>query len=107
MLFSNGRTRNDTHSTILDGLRLLCEPGEVYELRCPRAGRHGTVSGYFNDLGRMASFADRWSGAAPAVYLTINPVKPALLARAANRIEPRASSTTADHDVLKRRRLLL
>jgi hypothetical protein len=43
----------------------------------------------------------------PAVYVTINPVLPDLLARAANRIERKAAFTTADHDIVRRCRLLL
>jgi len=65
-------------------LRLLCEAGQVYELRCPKAGKYKVVSGYFDDVDRMAAAALDWSGKAEAVYLTLNPVNPALLARASN-----------------------
>ena len=40
-------------------------------------------------------------------FVTLNPAKRDLLARAANRIERRARATTADHEVARRRRLLL
>jgi hypothetical protein len=93
--------------TILDALKLLCEPGSVYELRCPKTRKDGTVSGYFGDLNKLAETAELLSGVVPAAYVTVNPVRPDLLARAANRIEKRAAATTADGDVVRRRRLLL
>src|SRR5262249_12096220 len=102
MLYSLSQIQTTNTLSILEGLRLLCEPGEVYELRCARGKQGGTVSGYFTDLDKMASHAGEWSGAAPGVYLTINPVRSDLLARATNRIERRAFSTTADHEVVRR-----
>jgi hypothetical protein len=107
MLYSNAQSDFQHNSAILSGLRLLCEPGEVYELRCPKTRRDGTVSGYFDDLAKLAYHAGYWSNVAPSVYVTINPVKRDLLARAFNRIQRRASTTSADHEVIKRRRLLL
>src|SRR5207244_808836 len=47
-----------------------------------------------------------WDGRAN-LYLTLNPVDPALLARAANRIDANARATTADADILGRRWLLV
>ena len=107
MLYSNAQSKNKNQSDILTGLKLLCEPGGLYELRCPKTGNDGTVSGYFDDLTKLADHADYWSGVAPGIYITLNPVKRDLLARAANRIQRRASSTSADHEVAHRRRLLL
>ncbi|HEY7422843.1 MAG TPA: hypothetical protein VH682_01155 [Gemmataceae bacterium] len=88
MLYSNAHSKIPSFSAVLHGLKLLCEPGEVYELRCPKTSHDGTVSGYFDDLGKLAQHADYWSGNAPAVYITLNPVKRDLLARAANRVLP-------------------
>src|ERR1700733_10573915 len=107
MLYSNVQSKNQNQPDILTGLKILCEPGELYELRCPKTAHDGTVSGYFDDLTKLANHAEFWSGVAPSVYITLNPVKRDLLARAANRIQRRASSTTADHEVTHRRRLLL
>ena len=107
MLYSNAHSNTQNQFDILDGLKLLCEPGELYELRCPKTSQDGTISGYFDDLTKLADHADHWSGVAPAVYITLNPVKRDLLARAANRIQRRAREATADHEVAKRRRLLL
>jgi hypothetical protein len=55
-------------------VRLLCEPNEVYELRCPKANQWGhTFSGYFNDLAKLAAAAKELSGSVPAVYVTSTP----------------------------------
>lgn len=93
-------------STLVDQIRawlsVLIEDGSVVELRVPDAGRAKVISGYFDDLERMADEATRLSGRHPGVYFTINPVEPALLARAANRTVEYAKSTTADHDVVRR-----
>ena len=45
MLYSNAHSKKQSQSEILVGLKLLCEPGEVYELRCPKTAHDGTVSG--------------------------------------------------------------
>jgi hypothetical protein len=87
-------------------VRLLCEPG-LYELRCPKAGRYKTISGYFDDHAKLAAAALELSGSAPAVYVTLNPVNPDLLARAANSVRRYAEYTTQDNDVVRRYRLLI
>ena len=87
---------------IREALAVLVEPGSVFEVRVPRAGRAGTVSGYFSGFD-AATKAAAWSGKAAGVYFTINPVNPALLARAANRMQERAEHTTADADIARRR----
>jgi hypothetical protein len=90
-------------ATIIRTLNLLHEPGSVVELRILNTGKSGTVSGYFTDMGKLADAAAQWSGQAPAVYVTLNPCNPDLLARAANHIITRAKHTTADVDILHRR----
>ena len=80
---------------------LLLAPGQVCELRIPNT-RRATVSGYFDDSGKLAQAAANWSGKAPAVYLTLNPVDPALLARAHNRVKEYARETTSDSQILAR-----
>src|SRR5215471_3752609 len=89
-------------------LMLLCEPGEVYEIRGLNT-RKRTVSGYSNDIEKLASVAPRISDglAAEGVYVTINPVLGALLARSANEATYFAKETTADHEILRRRWLLI
>ena len=54
MLYSNAQSKNQNQSDILTGLKLLCEPGELYELRAPKTAHDGTVSGYFDDLTKLA-----------------------------------------------------
>ncbi len=87
-------------------LRVLFEPGDVAEQRILNT-RHATVSGYFNDMGKLASAAMELSGKVPAVYITLNPVNPILLARSVNRLTEYAKNTTSDIDILCRRWLLL
>jgi hypothetical protein len=36
---------------------LIIEPGSVYELRIPKAGREKTISGYFDDSLKLAHCA--------------------------------------------------
>ncbi len=80
---------------------ILFRPGQIVELRCPGYQR-GTASGYFNDYAKLWAAAQLLSGHVPGVYVTLNPVNPALLARAANRLEIGAKKTTSDVDILTR-----
>ena len=85
---------------------LLLELGAVAELRALGTTQR-TVSGYFTNLNAMARAATALSGNAEGVYFTLNPVNPALLARANNRVKPYAKHTTSDADILRRRWLPL
>jgi hypothetical protein len=82
-------------------------PGNVHEVRIPKTGRRGTIAGYFDDAESLADAVLAIDGTVPGVYLTLNPCKPALLARAANRLQERAQVTTSDADILRRRWLLI
>ena len=84
---------------ILRTWHLFRQPGEVLEMRIPKAGRYKTVSGYFNEPGALADAVigladDGFAG----IYFTINPVKPDLLARAKNRYLKYAETATSDAD---------
>ena len=92
---------------IMRACSLLMEPGSVHEVRIPKAGRRGTISGYFDDRERLADAILSIDGTVSGVYLTMNPCRPALLARAANRLQDHAKVTTADKDIIRRRWLLL
>jgi putative DNA primase/helicase len=81
-------------------------PDHIYELRALHT-HCGTISGYFSDKERLYSAADEIDGKVPALYTTLNPVKPDLLARAADRLERYAKVTTTDADVLRRLWLLI
>jgi hypothetical protein len=84
-------------------LSLLWQPGDIREVRIPKHNRFGsTASGYFDDLEKLISAVAAWDGRAN-IYVTLNPVDPALLARANNRIINKATLATADADVLCRR----
>ena len=37
----------------------------VFEIRIPKAGRHRTIRGYFNELETAARAASAWSGKVP------------------------------------------
>jgi KaiC/GvpD/RAD55 family RecA-like ATPase len=83
---------------------LLFQPGDVVEVRVPKAGKLRTVSGYFSDFQKMAEAAAQLEVARHAgVYWTLNPVNPDLLARAANRTKGYADDTTKDDHILHRR----
>ena len=80
----------------------LFRPDMVVEIRILNTPRNGTVSGYFNALQPFVQASSQWSGKAPAVYATLNPCNPALLARAANRLKERVKTTTSDSDIIRR-----
>ncbi len=83
-------------------LGLLTEPGQIVELRIPKAGgRKRTDSGYFDNPQDLAAAAQRYNGRDTA-YVTLNPVNPDLLARAANRMREYADTTTSDADIARR-----
>ena len=95
-----------TSPEILKALQKLIEPGNVAELRiidCKDGNYSANYTGYFDDLEKMAMAAVDFDGAAPAVYITLHKCKPALLARAANRMikAGKKSVSTSDHDVEK------
>lgn len=96
-----------TATTVEEALGLLHEPGAVFEVRILNTLRAGTVSGYFDNASDAAKAIAAWDGKAPGVYVTLNPVDPALMARAANRLRERARETSKDPDVLRRRWLLI
>ena len=89
-------------------LTILLAPGSVHELRVLETHR-GTNAGYYDSdhWETMASRAADWSGQAPAVYFTLNPVNPALLSRAKNRSKFYMKETTTDKDIVCRRWLPL
>jgi hypothetical protein len=77
----------------------------VVELRVPKVGgkRNRTDAGYFDDWAHIADAAISYNGRAHGIYITLNEVRPALLSRAANRIQEWAETTTSDNDIIRRR----
>ena len=94
---------------VADAIRCLFEPGQVVELRAPKAGKSGTISGYFNDHQKLAQELAGLSGDVGAVYYTLNPVNDSLLARANNRAKTNSTNTTSDapDNIIGRRWLLV
>jgi hypothetical protein len=98
----------DPREEILYALRVLFRPDQVIELRVPNCPRNNsTTSGYFDDADALADFALQLSGGCSGVYVTLNEINPALLARMKNRAEAWARQSTSDKDVLRRRWLPL
>lgn len=86
-------------------LAVMIEPGQVVEVRIINVdGRKQRVdSGYFDDMHALAQRIPSYTRRAEGIYITLNPVNPALLARAANRIKHWSSLTTSDTDITYRR----
>lgn len=85
-------------------IALLLRPGDVAEVRVPKAGKHKTISGYFEDFEELARAVERLEECRYAgVYCTVNPVNPALLARADHKLKSFAENTTSDADIVSRR----
>jgi len=85
----------------------MFQTGDTVELRIPGIQGKRTDSGYFNDFDALASAAAAYEGRADGIYITVNPLNPALLARSVNRVKEYAKQTSADKDVLRRRWLFI
>uniref|UniRef100_UPI0037424640 hypothetical protein n=1 Tax=Methanofollis aquaemaris TaxID=126734 RepID=UPI0037424640 len=91
---------------IAAALDTLFPAGGVVELRA-LADRF-THSGYFDDYAKLTAAAEALDAdpEVKGIYVTLNVVDPALLARRANRVKMRLTRhdpTTADADILRRR----
>ena len=91
----------------------LWMPGTVAELRVPNAtptegsDYTTTMAGYFDNLDDLVVAATLWSGRAPGVYWTINPINPAFLSVAKNRVIKARTGAVKDADILRRQHLLI
>src|SRR4051812_42904188 len=72
------------------------------ELRIIGHPQYRTVSGYYDNAAALADDCCRWTETSPAVYVTLNPCNPDLLARSYNRVTAWAKHTTADADITRR-----
>ena len=94
-------------------LTALHEPGDVVELRSLETHVRGsycaTGSGYYTDLEALARDAVGVSTRSKGVYVTLNRVDPALLARRANEFHwvKRGEPLTSDAEVRRRRSILV
>ncbi len=100
--------RNDVSREIRRAVALITQPGDVVELRAPNAPHAGTISGYYDDIEALVRDAVRLDARRDigGIYITMNPVNPALLSRAVNRVVERTKHTTSDADIIVRRYLL-
>ncbi len=93
-----------THD-VLTAVRLLSTPGQIIEVRA--ITEDGVASGYFDSPEELAEKLEALDGlpTVQGVYVTLNPVNPALFSRRANRIKMRLGkkdATTADSDIVRR-----
>lgn len=89
-------------------LRVLCELGTCFELRALNASfdrgrpRRDTISGYFDSADNASAQVARIQQAS-GIYVTLNPVNPALLARSFNRLQvAEKGSLTSDTHIERR-----
>jgi len=90
---------------ILRAVQALSDPGDVLEIRALKNGT--TAAGYFDNAADASREAARLDEQGFTVYMTVNPVVSALLARAENKIKRSLRETTSDRDVLRRCWLLV
>src|SRR5688572_2288414 len=110
---SGGATLRPDLETVRAFWEALVTPGDTHEVRIPKCRRgparlFKTTAGYFIDR-EAAVLAVRPVGGldAPAVYVTLNPVRPELRARANNRLVTGIAATTTDDQVTWRRHFLV
>jgi P4 family phage/plasmid primase-like protien len=96
----------ELHSYLCAVFNFLYKEGDVIEFRALKVQGGGTVSGYFNNASDFANAALAINGHA-SIYATLNPVNPELMARASNKLERFARTSSTDVDVIKRNWLLL
>ncbi len=85
-------------------LTVLYQSGNIVELRALDVGGK-TVAGYFDDHPKLAEAAAKLSGSAAGVYVVLNELTPALLARSANHITIGPKNLMQDKDIIRRRYL--
>lgn len=99
---------------VIRALKAFFRPKDVFEIRVLEATtqeyyRPHTEAGYFDyeHIEAVPQALQRLKGY-KGVYVTANPVTPALIARSANRIQDiKRNPTTSDKDILQRRWLLV
>lgn len=100
----NQQTVKQQIAAIQKALSVMANAGQVIEVRMVSVdGRKGRVdSGYFDSFEQLARVIPSYTRRTEGIYITLNPVNPALLARAANRIKQWSTLTTADTDIIYR-----
>jgi hypothetical protein len=98
--------QND-YAEVYGALSAFVSPGQTFEVRLLHHNRKRTDAGYFDNPGEAAALIAGLQENYAGIYFTPNPVEPSLAARAYNRIDPWAVSTTMDAHILRRRWLLI
>ena len=98
----------------LTAIGALFEPGDVIEIRALNVDRTpsfggSTYSGYFEfgAADAITKALHQLNGRAEGIYVVLNRLNPALLARAKNRLQVKPKNTTTDADIIKWRWLYL
>lgn len=96
-----------TTNEIIASCEALFEKGQVVELRV--LGIHGAnnfkynAAGWFNDWEKLAKATEKIEAKNPdGIYVTLNPLHPACIARASNELIDRIRETSSDRDVIRR-----
>lgn len=78
----------------------------LIEYRVCGVPKKGIMSGYFDDLEKLARIADRHDGKGNS-YIVLNPVDPEVKARSYNKLRPYAKVTTSDKEIPHRFYILI
>jgi len=96
---------------IKKNIEILHPPNKnhVIEVRIFGVDFKGTISGYYDSdhIEKLAKDVLEYDGKAESIYVTLNPVDPALLGRADNKLKEKAKTTTSDNNIVKRTLLLI
>lgn len=92
---------NSREREVLSALETLVRPNILVEMRV-LGTRTGTISGYYDQLPKMALDAVQLDGLASGIYMTLNPVDTRLKARSHNNFVKYAKHTAADSDIIRR-----
>src|SRR6266487_3476153 len=105
----------DNNEQIKCLISAMFKPGQVFELRALDATLQGdklpydkprVISGYFDNANDAIASVNRIASAA-GIYITVNPVHPALLARANNSLKSKKVTATTDEQIIARQWILL
>jgi len=75
---------------------------EIVEVRMLGTSKN-VISGYYSDRSKLVRDVASCKERAEGIYITLNPVKPDLLARSSNRLKPYAKNTTGKADITARK----
>ena len=103
----SGTPEQSPISTIQRAIQVLQGLMQVFEIRVlgiPRGrSKPATAAGWFNSIPAACKAVQTYvMQKAAGIYITLNPVNPALLARTDNQIREYCAQTTADKDIVRR-----